>query len=138
MKKSKSDDSRTQPDPLIANEIHKRVKAGPLPCAVAFDIATTLGGAPSRVGKTADSMNVSLSKCQLGLFGYTPNKKIVESRTPEQPAVTDAIGGALVDDRLPCAKAWEIATGCGIAKLAVANACEAMGVKIKPCQLGAF
>jgi len=138
MKKSKNIDSRTQPDPLIAKEIHKRSKAGALPCAVAFDIAEVLGIAPSMVGRTADAINVSLSKCQLGLFGYTPNKKIVESRTPEKPAVADAIRGGLVNDRLPCAKAWEIATDCRIAKLAVANACEAIGIKIKPCQLGAF
>ena len=138
MTKSKSDDSRTQPDPLIAENIHKRSKKGALPCAVAFDIAATLGIAPPLVGRTADLMNVSLSKCQLGLFGYTPNKKIVAAHPPQQPAVADAIRGNLVNDRLPCAEAWNIATNYGISKMAVANACEDMGVKIKPCQLGAF
>jgi hypothetical protein len=33
---------------------------------------------------------------------------------------------------------WEIASRLGIQKLDVASACETMGVKIKPCQLGAF
>ena len=105
---------------------------------MAFDIAAILGIAPAIVGKTADSINVSLSKCQLGLFGYLPNKKIVESRPAESVAVSDAIRIGLVKDRLPCATAWDIAAENGISKLAVANACEAMGVRIKPCQLGAF
>lgn len=138
MKKSKKIDSGTQPDPLIAQEIHLRTIKGALPCAVAFDIAATLGIAPSQVGNTADLMEVSLSKCQLGLFGYMPNKKIVAPRTPEKAAVTDAIRGGLVNDRLPCTTAWSIAADCGISKMAVARACEAMNVKIKPCQLGAF
>jgi hypothetical protein len=138
MKRSDKNDRGTQPDPVIVEEIRRRTIKGDLPCAVAFNIAATIGIDPSRVGHTADLMNVSLSKCQLGLFGYTPNKKIVAPRTPEKAAVTDAIRRGLVNDRLPCATAWNIAADCGISKLAVANACEALNVKIKPCQLGAF
>jgi len=138
MKKPVKNGNAFRPDPNIAERIRQSLKGGTLPCAVAFDIATTLGVAPSQVGGTADSMNVSLSKCQLGLFGYAPNKKIVKSRPAGNPAISDAIRGGLLEDRLPCATAWSIAIDHGISKLAVANACEAMGVKIKPCQLGAF
>lgn len=138
MKKSDKNDSGTQPDPFIAKEIRQRTIKDALPCAVAFDIADSLGVTPSQVGKCADSMHVSLSKCQLGLFGYTPNKKIVAPRTPQKEAVNQAIRKGLINDRLPCAAAWNIAADCGISKLAVANACEALNVKIKPCQLGAF
>jgi len=46
--------------------------------------------------------------------------------------------GAMVDERLPCAAAWDIAAQAGISKMALSAACEALGIKIKPCQLGAF
>ena len=138
MKKSRKKDPGQQPDPVIAREIRLRIKKEALPCAVAFEISRTLGVEPHAVGLTADSMGVSLSKCQLGLFGYSPNKKIVAPRSPDNEAVSRAIFQWLVNDRLPCVAAWSIAAEFSLSKLAVANACEALGVKIKPCQLGAF
>jgi hypothetical protein len=122
----------------IAAEIRRRVADGTLPCAVAFDIAQALGVTPAAVGKTADEIYVRLAKCQLGLFGYAPQKKIVRPRMPDQPAVRPAIQADLQDGRISCRSAWDIARRLGVAKMTVSNACEAMGVKIKPCQLGAF
>jgi hypothetical protein len=49
-----------------------------------------------------------------------------------------AIRGALADGWLPCLTAWKIADGMGIARMEVSSACEALKIKIKPCQLGAF
>ena len=138
MKKSEKNLEGFEPDPNIMERIRQSIKSDALPCAVAFEIAKTFGVAPIQVGRTADSMSVSLSKCQLGLFGYKPNKKIVKPRPAEKVSISDAIRGGLVKNRLPCATAWNIAADFNISKLSVANACEAMGVKVKPCQLGAF
>jgi hypothetical protein len=138
MKISEKNLNNFEPDPNIMEKIRQSTKSGALPCAVAFDIAKSFGVAPLKVGRTADSMSVSLSKCQLGLFGYKPNKKIVKQRPAEKGSISDAIRDGLVENRLPCKTAWSIAADCNISKLSVANACEAMEVKIKPCQLGAF
>ena len=127
-----------QPDPAISQEIQMRLRKDALACAVAFDIAGKLGCAPAEVGRTADLLQISLVKCQLGLFGYKPQKKIVDSRMPQEPALGDAIRDGLVDDRLPCKTAWRIAAQFGVPKMTVSSACEALGIKIKPCQLGAF
>ena len=127
-----------QPDPAISQEIQLRLRKDALACAVAFDIAGKLGCAPAEVGRTADMLQISLVKCQLGLFGYKPQKKIVDSRMPQEPALGDAIRDGLVDDRLPCKTAWRIAAQFGVPKMTVSSACEALGIKIKPCQLGAF
>ncbi|MFZ0130945.1 MAG: hypothetical protein WAK95_00270 [Desulfobacterales bacterium] len=127
-----------RPDPAIARDITARLKKEGLACAVAFDIARKLGCAPAQVGRTADLMQIRLVKCQLGLFGYTPQKKIVDSRLPPEPALGEAVRSGLVDDRLPCEAAWHIAAQFGVPKMTVSSACEALGVKIKPCQLGAF
>ena len=127
-----------QQNPAITQEIKVRLRKDALACAVAFDIAGKLGCTPAEVGRTADLLHVSLVKCQLGLFGYKPQKKIVDSRMPQEPALGDAIRDGLVDDRLPCKTAWRIAAQFGVPKMTVSSACEALGIKIKPCQLGAF
>jgi hypothetical protein len=93
---------------------------------------------PAIVGKTIDLMNYKLVKCQLGLFGYKPNKKIVKPQDTLNEELQKAIQTALVNDQLSCERAWQIADRHQVRKMTVSSACEAMGVKIKPCQLGAF
>ncbi len=126
------------PDPEIQDRIAKKTKDDELPCAVAFDIAEELAVPPAEVGKTADLMEYRLVKCQLGLFGYKPEKAIVKPALPENQAIVDAIKDRMVNDRLPCRTAWDIAAEFGVRKMTVSSACEATGVRIKPCQLGAF
>ncbi|NVM21036.1 MAG: hypothetical protein HWN68_04585 [Desulfobacterales bacterium] len=125
-------------DPTIREAIEKRAANGKLPCAVAFDVAKRLGVAPHEVGRTADLMEIRLVKCQLGLFGYSPKKSIVEPAASVAPAVEKEILQAIINGRLPCKRAWEIADQLGIHKMKVSAACDALVVRIRPCQLGAF
>ena len=127
-----------QPDINIKNEIQNRIKADTLPCAVAFKIASDLNVSPAAVGKTADLIKLHLAECQLGLFGYTPKKKIVTPKPPEHPELEGAVKAALINDRLSCRAAWEIAERLNVSKMSVSAACEYLVVKIRPCQLGAF
>jgi hypothetical protein len=126
------------PEAGLAAEIQRRAKNASLACAVAFDIAADLGKSPAEVGKAADLLNLRLEKCQLGLFGYGTRRKIADPRPPSDETLAEAIRQGKVDDRLPCKTAWEIAARFKVSKLSIGNACEFMGIKIKPCQLGAF
>ena len=135
---SSKHESDEKPDTSIKNEILKRTKNEKIPCAVAFEIAKVLQISPEKVGKTADLMNFKLTKCQLGLFGYQPNKKIVKPQDSINVDVKDAVIDALVQERLSCKQAWDIASRLQVSKMTVSGACETMGVKIKDCQLGAF
>jgi hypothetical protein len=83
-------------------------------------------------------MNFKLTKCQLGLFGYQPDKKIVKPQDSINSEMKDAISAGLVHGRLSCQRAWDIASRLHVRKMTVSSACEAMGIKIKDCQLGAF
>ena len=127
-----------KPEAFIQKEILKRIKDNAIACAVVFDIAKLLNVLPNRVGRTADLMNIKLAKCQLGLFGYPSKNKIVEPAADIDPELSDAIRRGLFGDRLPCRNAWEIAARFGVPRMTVSGACEAIGIKIKPCQLGAF
>jgi len=127
-----------KPDILIKNDIINRSKDNKIPCAVAFEIAKELKVSTDAVGMTVDLINYRLEKCQLGLFGYQPNKKIVKPQNKVSEDLKDAISDALVQGRLSCKSAWDIASRFEVHKMKVSGACEAMGIKIKHCQLGAF
>jgi hypothetical protein len=131
----------TSPDPLDAaceDALRGQARGGELPCAVAFKLAAELGRPPAAIGEAADRLGIRLVKCQLGLFGYSPQKKIVQAAPAADPALETAIREKLENGRLACRRAWEIAATLHVPKMAVSAACEALQIKIKPCQLGAF
>lgn len=127
-----------KPDPVIREKILEITYKGEVACAVAFEIVKELGVSPAEVGKTIDLMEYHLVKCQLGLFGYKPGHRIIEPKLPENDRIVEAIKARIFNGRLACKTAWEIATLFDVHKMTVSNACEALGIKIKPCQLGAF
>ncbi len=130
--------SRSEADPKIKSALKERASHGGVPCAIAFEVASELSVAPGLVGKTADLLEFKLRKCQLGLFGYEPNKRIVKPAETVSQELEASIGNELMNGRLPCEKAWKIAHKLGLGKMAVSSACETLGIKINACQLGAF
>lgn len=122
----------------VKEHIIGQTKNNELACAKAFKIADELNVSAAEVGKTADLLNMKLVKCQLGLFGYTPEKKIVKPKAASTIKLESAIQDSLAEGALPCAKAWEIARNFDISKMTVSAVCEQLKIKIKPCQLGAF
>jgi hypothetical protein len=127
-----------KPDPAIQEAIRNGVDGNELACAVAFSISGDLGVSPADVGKNADLMELRLVKCQLGLFGYPPQKKIVKPSAQLTDALEKQIVTSAQNDQLSCETVWKIADDLGIGKMSVSGACETLGIKIKPCQLGAF
>jgi len=129
-----------QAHPGAIDQIQKSAKNEAVTCAAAHRIAEELKLSPADIGKAIDLLEYEICKCQLGLFGYGqgPDKKVVEPKAPENQQLEEAIRGALVDEKLTCRDAWSIASRFKIPKMTVSNACEALGIKIKPCQLGAF
>jgi len=126
-------------------EIAAKIRIYPesdLPCAVAHYIAAELGVAPLEVGETATELGVRGSMCQLGLFGYAPKgRPAARIRQPMENVPDDlasAIRAAVVDGRVSCAALWRIAAEFDLSRLEVGNANEALGIKVKPCQLGFF
>ena len=122
----------------LREAVRTRADKGTMACAVAFAIAERLDAAPIDVGGALDLEDISIIKCQLGLFGYTPEKKIVRPMESVPENLRKEISAGLVDGRLPCAKAWAIAEYLNMSKMDISAACEKLGIKIKPCQLGAF
>ncbi|MBN1930483.1 MAG: hypothetical protein JW786_02600 [Desulfobacterales bacterium] len=127
-----------QLNPQIAESVKKKISDDKITCAAAHRIARDLNVSPSDVGVVLDLLETRISKCQLGLFGYGPQKKIVQPLKKVSPLLREAIENAMVKDRLPCASSWKIAEKFSVPKMDVAAACETLKIGISSCQLGAF
>jgi hypothetical protein len=123
---------------IVAAAVQKRAAEGGINCADAAAIAENLKVTMPEVGVTIDLLEIRLKRCQLGLFGFGEQKLIIKPADQVAPDMEKAIRSSLIDGRLPCLSAWEIADGRGIARMDVSSACEKLKIKIKPCQLGAF
>lgn len=122
----------------IKEAVQKKIDHQGISCPTAHQIAEKLNVAPKEVGMAMDLQEARIRKCQLGLFGYGPQRKALKATEIVKTELQTAIESALVEGRLACAQAWRIADAMGIPRIAVANACEALKVKINQCQLGAF
>lgn len=122
----------------LKKEILEQVKNNSISCRKAEEIAQEMGFSLEETGRTIDLLNINIAKCQLGLFGYGETKKIVQPAKDISPELKEKILAAVQDGRLSCIAAWEIAQKLDIPRMKVCAACEALDLKVKPCQLGAF
>lgn len=129
----------------MKEQIAARIKVYPdegLPCPVAHYIAAELGVSPLEVGQSADEMDVRCTMCQLGLFGYAvkgrPAYRVRQPMANVPQELEMAIRDAVVDGRVSCIALWQIAKVLDFSRLEMGNAVEALGIKVKPCQLGFF
>jgi hypothetical protein len=127
-----------QLNPQIAELIKQYAVDDKITCTDAHKIAQALQVSPAEVGATLDLLEIRISQCQLGLFGYSPHKRIVQPAEQVSPELQAAIEDAQNDQGVSCLSAWKIAEQFGIARIDVTAACEALQVKITACQLGAF
>jgi hypothetical protein len=125
-------------DDSLQQDIMQKVQNNNIACPGAEEIAQRTGVALGEIGIALDILNINITECQLGLFGYSPQKKIVQPAKEIAPDLKQAINNALNGGRLPCAAAWAIAKQLNLPRMKVSAACEALQIKIKPCQLGAF
>jgi hypothetical protein len=128
----------TTPDPAVVAALEEVAAEGRVSCAVAHDLACELSVPPSIIGKTMDMLEYRIVKCQMGIFGYEPVKKILKPAAEVSDDLRERLHTVAPEGRVSCRSCWKVAESLGIQKIAVAAACDALGLKIKPCQLGAF
>ena len=131
-----NDDRKLNPDTVKA--VREKVSDNRITCAAAFKIAENTGAEPGELGFTFDMLEMRIIRCQMGIFGYEPEKKAVKPMEKVPDELENLIKEKLLNGKLTCSSAWEIARALGRPKMDVSSACEGLGIKIKPCQLGAF
>jgi hypothetical protein len=134
--KKHSPDRKVQPE--IAEALNSKASNRKISCSAAHKIAKDLNVSPAEVGFTTDILEIRIVKCQLGLHGFYPEKRIVKPAENVSQTLKEAIRDSIADGKLECAAAWDIAKRLGIARMDVSSACEGLKIKISSCQLGAF
>jgi hypothetical protein len=126
----------------IKAKIESSLVKGQLPCTVAHVIAYELDVKPLQVGQTATQMEIPISLCQLGCFGYVPRAegkgRILHPTAREDEKLMERLRSTAAEGKITCFELWQIAAKFGLERLAASNAAEALGLKIGPCQLGCF
>ena len=125
-------------DPSLAPALSEIALDGRITCTAACRLADTLGVEPGALGTTADLLELRIIRCQLGLFGYEPEKRIVKPAEAVSGDLRERLEATIADGKISCASLWEIADAIGLEKMDVSAACEHLKVKITPCKLGAF
>jgi len=128
----------TKVDEALKQEILKASKDSNISCRAAEKIHQSTGKSYEDIGVAIDMLNISIAQCQLGLFGFSAKEKRIPAAESVAPDLEAAIRAALVNGRLACDAAWNIADQLRIKRLDVSAACENLKIKVKPCQLGAF
>ncbi len=127
---------RTIPEKL-RERILKAAKNGEISCRAAHKIAAETNTSPAETGRVIDLLEIRLVACQLGLFDKSRDRDPIPPTEPS-PELRRALEEKLENGRLPCAAAWDLAAAFNLQKREVTAVCEFLGIKIKPCQLGAF
>lgn len=122
----------------IAEAIKERSRNGTITCVDAHRIAEELNVSPEEVGANIDLLEIRIIECQLGLFGYEGKTKIPPLPKDLDPQVESEVKSSLVQGKLPCKTAWEIAEKYGLERPIITSVCESLRIKIGSCQLGAF
>ncbi len=131
----------TKPNEQIAKAIREKSPGGELACATAEKISKEIKVGMAEVGDAADLLEMKIKKCQLGLFGWGKKPDHGKDIAPADSVPVElrsAVKEAAENGRVTCASAWAIADRLGVERRAVSAACEALGLKIRACQLGAF
>jgi hypothetical protein len=131
----------TKPNEQIAKAIREKSPGGELACAVGEQISKELKVGISEVGITADMLEMKIKKCQLGLFGWgekPSDGKDIHAADLVSVGLKSALEGVAENGRVTCAAVWRIADRLGAERKVVSAACDALKLKIRKCQLGAF
>lgn len=130
------------PDARIAEAIKVALTDEKLPCAAAFAITQDMQVTPQAVGEAADLMDIRLSRCQLGFFGYPDKQGYSETNiaTLDVPdGLQEAIRAARNDiGDVTCAALWILADTYKAPRMLVGYVTDQLGIHVTPCQLGAF
>jgi hypothetical protein len=135
--------SMNQKEAVRAQIRSKLGEEGQIHCVAAHRIAEKLGLEPLYVGEQADEIEIRISRCQLGLFGYAPKKgtpgyRVVKRLDNPPDAASASVLKAAEHGRIPCLTLWRLAKEYGLTKRDMGNIAETLELKITPCQLGCF
>ena len=94
--------------------------------------------APAEVGRRPTCWSCASTAARWGCSAI-PRRRGSSSRRPRcRRSCGPSSPASATEERIDCLSCWEIARSLGMEKIAVAAACERLGLKVRNCQIGAF
>jgi hypothetical protein len=114
------------------------VKDGCVACPAGWKVARDAEVSRLDVGAMIDRLGIRVADCQLGCFKV--------SKTPYDGTETESCGEEVIRrvaalgarGELTCASAFALAGELNVKPMSVADAANALGFKVRQCQLGCF
>lgn len=122
----------------IAEKIKSHSHNGAITCSAAHQVCKALILPPSEIGIQIDLLELRITECQLGLFGYSNGEKRINPEIDISPDLENRLEKESIDGRISCLSCWNIAGSLKTKRLDIGSACEKKNIRIKPCQLGSF
>ncbi len=122
----------------LVKEVLAASKENEITCQACFEVADSLNEQVALVGVALDDQGIRIVECQLGLFGYKPDKKRVEPVKPDDPSILDAVKQSSLEGAIKCSATWELADRFKTEKQTISDTCQYLNIKITNCRLGAF
>ena len=123
---------------LLEQAVKGAVKEGYLACPAGWRVARDRGVSRLDVGAMMDRLGIRVTDCQLGCFTVSKTAYTGAPAAPLSAEVVRRVEALGAKDELTCASAFALAGELGIAPLSIADAANALGYKIRQCQLGCF
>ena len=130
--------SDTEINPDAKALLEAEAKQDLITCAAVHGVAKKLGITPAQAGTQADLLELRLIRCSLGLFGYGKGVKLIQPVDSIPEELEDLLDQAADNGRISCHDCWRISRKLKLKRFEVSSACEFKGLRIRPCQLGAF
>jgi len=122
----------------LESVVKASLKDGYLSCPVAWGIARKSNVPKIVVGEITDRLGIRITNCQLGCFKIEKTPYDSSSYSNIDGEIRNILKELHETDQLSCAKAFELARQLNLKPMVIANEVNAMGLKIRGCQLGCF
>lgn len=122
----------------LEEKITSSLVDGKLPCPIAFKIARESKASLGEVGETADDLGIRIVNCQLGFFQVEKTTRQNLNAMETKNTVVAGIEASLVDGRLSCPVALELARKLKASPREVGDTATKLKIGISGCQLGCF
>ena len=104
----------------------------------AVKVASDLGVSRLDVGAMIDRLGIRVTECRLGCFAVSKTSHLGSASGPVGEELARRVETLAEKGELTCANVFAIARELNVKPLAVADAANVQGYKVRQCQLGCF
>ena len=122
----------------LEETVRSSLRDGYLPCPAAWKVAKDAGVPKIAVGEIMDRKGFRMIDCQLGCFAVDKTPYDASAQKQLDDEVVRRLEELKQDNGITCTAAFELAAELKKMPMDIADAANALNMKIRQCQLGCF